>query len=401
MTASDIRKIADSLAIADPVLDCARLYSIGSVDVTVVAEPKALEWCDHYLVPSMTSAPLNASSTNGSIVRAIRGRSQWQDLQLALAEVDSTNSQTYNGTPILEWNLGEGLYVQQYVARKSFTVVDATRHVLTFVDDGESDPGWWMEPSRAVREIATRQLEELGTFVFHAATVAIGGSSAAIIGPKRAGKTTLTVAALEYAKAAYISNDRTYIDVESGRFHVSGWPVTAAFGIGTCLASPTLRSLVESGIKSRYPQPALESRLDLDEFRRQDALAMMQERVKIELTPLEIGEVFGVPVVPRQTLDALIFPRLDPTCGQPEAAPVAPSEAAWLLREQILTCDDAEYPDWLHLRRLPDAEIHLRAMAFADQLVSKVPAYSLRYWDAATAAGALGNVLAAREAVQQ
>lgn len=390
--ASRVRKTVESLTTAE-FPDYTRVYSIGSVGVAVIAEPEAIEWCDHYLAPSMAASPLGASTAHGFVVRAIHDRLAWEEVRSAVGGEDSTDSQTYNGTRIREWKLDEGLYVQQYVTRKSFTITDVERRTLTFVDDCLSDTEWWMEPSRLVREAATRELEEESNFVFHAASIALGGKGAAIIGPKRAGKTTLTVAALEYANAAYIANDRTYFELESGAPYVRGWPVTAAFGIGTCLSSPTMRALLEEGFSSRYPQPSLTSRLDLDEFRRRDVSAMMQERVKIELTPLEIGEAFGVPVVARNSLDALIFPKLDPACDDPEFRVVTPAEATTLLSEQSLTCDGAEYRDWLHLRRASDEVTRQRASEFVDQLVHSVPAYSVRYWNAASVAQVLGNVL--------
>jgi acyl carrier protein len=325
----------------------ARLYVVDDLGVAVavalIAEPKAIGWCDHYLAPFVASRPVGEGIDGGYVVDALHDAASWQELHRAVSDLDATPSQTYNGTPIREWALAEGLHVQQYVGRGSFTVIDVVGRRLTFVDDGVTDSEWWMEPSRLVREIVTRQLEEHSQFVFHAASVALGDVAAALIGPKRAGKTTLTVAALEHVRAAYIANDRTYVGIESGIPAVRGWPVTAAFGIGTCLASPTMRSYLEGGVRSCYPQPALASRLDLDEFGRRDVAAKMHERVKIELTPLEIGETFGVSVVPSRRLGAIVFPKLDPSCGTPELRSVAAPEAASLLSDQVLTCDEIEY----------------------------------------------------------
>ena len=178
-----------------------------------------------------------------------------------------------------------------------------------------------------------------------------------------------------------------------GTPYVHGWPVTSALGIGTCLTSPALRPLLESGVRSRYPQPTLDSRLDLDEFRRRGVSAMIQERVKIELTPLEVGETFGVPVIRRHKLSAVVLPKLDPSCYKPESRGIAPFEAAELLRGQALTCDNVDYPDWLHLRQISDEEIERRVSAFIDQLVLAVPAYEVRYWESKSAAQALCGLL--------
>jgi hypothetical protein len=395
--ASRLRDVIESLTATDSPPHRGRRYSVGAVSVAVHAEPEALDWCEHYLAPSVASSTLEADAVCAFVIHAIHDREAWRRVRSAVDGVDSTASHTYNRTPIREWALGDGLYVHQYVARKAVTVIDVDRGVIAFVDDCRSDHEWWMEPSRLIRESITRRLEEDSTFVFHAGSVALGGRAAVFVGHKRAGKTTLTVAALEYAGAGYIANDRAYIDVAGGRPSVRGWPVTAALGIGTCLASPTLRSLVEGGVKSRYPQPTLESRLDLDEFRRRDAPAMMHERVKIELTPLEMGETFGVPVVAAQTLNALVFPELDPGCARPDVRRLAPADAAVRLGEQILTCDAVEYPDWLHLRRASDVETQARVSSVADRLLHAVPAFTLRYWDPAAAAQALCENLSATE----
>jgi hypothetical protein len=393
--ASRIRDVVESLTTQECSPDRARRYSVGPVSVALHAEPEALEWCEHYLAPSFASFPLEADAPCAFVIHAIHNREPWHRVRSVVDGMKSTGSHTYNGTPIREWVLGDGLYVQQYATRKAFTVVDAGRGAITFVDDCRSDHEWWMEPSRLVRESMTRKLEEHSTFVFHAGSVALDGKGAAFVGGKRMGKTTLTVAALEHAGAGYIANDRAYIDMASGMPYIRGWPVTAALGIGTCLASPTLRSLVEGGVRSRYPQPALECRVDLDEFRRRDVPAMMRERVKIELTPLEMGATFGVPAVAGQALNALVFPELDPRCGRADFRGLASSDAAVRLGEQILTCDGAEYPDWLHLRRAADAETQGRVSAFADRLLEAVPAFTLRYWDTASAVQALRSNLAA------
>jgi hypothetical protein len=175
--------------------------------------------------------------------------------------------------------------------------------------------------------------------------------------------------------------------------YVHGWACTAAFGIGTCLASPALRTFVENGVRSRYPQPSLDSRIDMNEFRRKAVSAMMHEKVKIELTPLEVAETFGATIVARHKLSTLILPRLDPACEEPDLRRVAPSKAAEVLREQALTCDEVNYRDWLHLRRTSDAEIERRVSDLIDRVVLAVPAYELRYWDGRSAAIALRKVL--------
>jgi hypothetical protein len=394
-TADRVRQCLPLGPTTETLLSRGLLYSGTSGSVAVVAESQAFEWCDHYLAPFVTSKPLCANGMRDFVLCAVHDGALWQGVQLAIADLACTSSQTYNGTAIREWILDAGLYVQQYVERKSFTIIDAERRCIAFVDDCASDTEWWMEPARLVREMITRRIEEDSHFVFHAASVAIGDCGVALVGPKRAGKTTLTVAALEYASAAFIANDRTYFEMVDGTPYVHGWPVTSALGIGTCLASPALRPLLESGIRSRYPQPALDGRLDLGEFRRRDVSAMIQERVKVELTPLEVGETFGVPVIRRSKLSAVVLPKLDPSCSKPQLRDVAPFEAAEVLGEQALTCDHVNYPDWLHLRRRSDEETGRRVAAFVEQLVLAVPAYEMRYWEGKSAAQALRSALTA------
>jgi hypothetical protein len=66
---------------------------------------------------------------------------------------------------------------------------------------------------RVVRELAAlRMLGEAGCLDLHAAAFAVKDRAVLLVGPKRAGKTTLLVSSLASGRASLLANDRVFVD---------------------------------------------------------------------------------------------------------------------------------------------------------------------------------------------
>jgi hypothetical protein len=77
---------------------------------------------------------------------------------------------------------------------------------------------------RAVREYAMLYAARAGWLIVHAAAVCMGNDAFVIAGPKKAGKTTLLLHALQNERGTYVSNDRVAVRADAPRPIVHGIP---------------------------------------------------------------------------------------------------------------------------------------------------------------------------------
>ena len=124
-------------------------------------------------------------------------------------------------------------------------------------------------------EIATDQLMMLGWLPFHAAAFADKGRGVLIVGPRRAGKTSLLLHALAAPSSHPISNDRAVISPSrDGQLRLEGLATVVRIRVGTA-----------------------------DLLGRQDLAKARDWRARHSLAEVECCQPFGmamVPSVPRQ-----------------------------------------------------------------------------------------------------
>ena len=159
---------------------------------------------------------------------------------------------------------------------------------------------------RLVREISTQHLVRHDQIQFHAAALSLAGHGLMICGPKRAGKTSLTIHALSHPEASFISNDRAIVEVDPrSQLLVSGMPTVIAIRPGTISLFPGLKL---SQIRH------WRARMTLDEARQATEPDEGQPTPeKLNLNPHQFCDVLGTTAVDLAPLRTVIFPRVDTT----------------------------------------------------------------------------------------
>lgn len=100
---------------------------------------------------------------------------------------------------------------------------DSERRVV--VIDAPAGPWRDLWCLRAVRHLLRWQLFHAGALFLHGGTVAYRGTGIALLGPSRAGKTTMLLQALRLSGVAFVAeDDLTIVEERSGEFVALGWP---------------------------------------------------------------------------------------------------------------------------------------------------------------------------------
>lgn len=95
---------------------------------------------------------------------------------------------------------------------------------------------------RIVREFAMQYTGRSGSLIVHAAAVGVGDDAFVIIGPKRAGKTTLLINVLLHERGAFIANDRVALRGEGGAVVAIGIPTIVSIRLSSSAWFPTLET---------------------------------------------------------------------------------------------------------------------------------------------------------------
>ncbi len=194
----------------------------------------------------------------------------------------------------------------------------------------------------AVRHLLRWETEAAGGAVVHAAAVRAGDQGALIAGPKGSGKTTLQLALIWLAGAAYVSSDRTFVEIRQAVPVLSPWPSTFR---------PTAATLT----------------LFEDFAKLAGAPDRQAEKLDLELSQLQRA---GVATASSTSADVLIFPRYEHT---PIGVGLLTSdEAATRLLAEWTSPNDATFPYWLAFPTPSKAT----ALATIDSL-AELPAFAV------------------------
>ena len=178
---------------------------------------------------------------------------------------------------------------------------------------------------RSVREIAVlRRREATGCLDLHAAAFAVKDRAVLLVGPKRAGKTSLLANALGSGRADLVANDRVFIETEAGAACAFGVPTLVSVRPDTLNRFPALRPVLPGGaallhageIEAQLASPSPDA-----------------EPAKYALSPGQLAQQLGAGTSPGAPIAAIVFPEIDPDHSGWSLSRIEPVEAGPQLRE--------------------------------------------------------------------
>jgi len=180
---------------------------------------------------------------------------------------------------------------------------------------------------RVVREIAAlRRLGEGGYLDLHSAAFAVKDRAVLLLGPKRAGKTTLLAYALASGRASLLANDRVLIETSGSPARAFGMPTLVSIRPDTLERFPSLGSGVPGG----------SALLHAGEIEALAAGGSSEARpLKFSLSPAQLAQKLGAGTLRCAPIAAIVVPEISPAESSWSLAPVAPEETAARLRENL------------------------------------------------------------------
>ncbi len=171
---------------------------------------------------------------------------------------------------------------------------------------------------RAVRELLSLEWQSRGRLSLHASAFVWRGRAVAFLGPKGAGKTTSLLSCLRVPGAAYLTNDRLALDLDSG---MAG-------------AVATILNLRRSSLE-RLPH------LDPQTLGNEYQLSTERPRPKLKdgghvTGPAQLCRALGMSRMGQAPLGALLFLRLEPSLPGARTRALTPSQARKALEENLL-----------------------------------------------------------------
>jgi len=180
---------------------------------------------------------------------------------------------------------------------------------------------------RVVRELAAlRMLGEVGCFDLHAAAFAVKDRAVLLVGPKRAGKTTLLASALGSGRASLLANDRVFVETSRSPARAFGVPTLVSIRPDTLERFPSLESSIPGG-------PALLHAAEIEAFAADGSSDARP--LKFSLSPAQLAQQLGAGILRCAPIAAIVFPEIAPTQARWSLAPVAREDAGARLRENL------------------------------------------------------------------
>ena len=215
------------------------------------------------------------------------------------------------------WRSESGTAVYDEQSGVLYHVRHPEREVTLLAREGSE---WVRTPlMRVVRELAMNHSRRDGRLFLHAAAVAVGDDGVVVTGEKSAGKTTLLVHLLRESGAAYLSNDRVLVSLDSSPPVLRGMPTVVTVRPGTVDLLPGFgRSLAESSFGHRWT---------IEETRTPRPVRRLKEG-KFGLTPAQFRALVGTPAAAACRARAVVFPRVTNLPGGARLRALDTEEAA-------------------------------------------------------------------------
>jgi len=388
-----IRAASDEIVRA---LNIVRLVRSGTHVLRFASNRAAhLRWAESYLWPycrfeadAEAALPLVATAADPARLAVIRAR---------LAGLPTIPGPAYDANPahaVDECWLGDDLLVQLFRRRPALNIIDRARGIALFLASG-ADREAKYQAHRLIREVLAKRREAQGQVLFHAAAVEVGGVGVLIVGPRGAGKTTLTLGLIEHHQAQYVANDRVYFGRDEAGFVVEPVPAIVRIGVGTCLRHHWLRPWLAGEHPLTQEQDQLTARSAWSQLAVAAPREIWENREKIVLTTRELCA--SANLVPRLESRPVVvlFPTIDRECGHGNLVPIPPAEAHARLRAESLV-DEPTHPDWLHLRHEPLAAVSARADRLLGAFAEGATCLAVHYREVAQLGASLATALGRR-----
>ncbi|MHC4845664.1 MAG: phosphoenolpyruvate carboxykinase (ATP) [Planctomycetota bacterium] len=225
---------------------------------------------------------------------------------------------------------------------------------------------------RVVRELATAAFGRRGRLPVHGAAFEMDGRAVLLCGPKRSGKTSLLVHALQRG-GAFLSNDRLFVETHGAPF-ARAMPTVVTLRDGTLALHP--------GLASTLADHAFDRGLTIAECAGADRLpgtdAPAGSRLRC-ITPAQFCHAAGVPMRRRAPVGLLLFPRVDPGLDGIVIEPLDASAAHALMTASLMKPSHPTRYSPLFAPDLADAPVDPVAESQrCRRLVEAVPARACR-----------------------
>jgi hypothetical protein len=236
------------------------------------------------------------------------------------------------------------------------THYDPRFEILTVEGEEPTATAEWV--AWLVLERVSILLERRGCLFFHAAGASDGRHALLVVGPRRAGKTTLLLGLLSCGWQ-YIANDYSVVGSDGFTPTLEGWPYPINVREGTLSLFPCL-------IGERH------QRLHTDLAQLWNSDARTSFRTSDLLTRLHVQH-HG-----KRTIRAIICPEFNPRTDEPSLERVSVQRATHLLACQTSLGHDAEHPDLWGWQQVLLDETVAKQRQTIERLAASIPCCVLR-----------------------
>jgi hypothetical protein len=286
-------------------------FGAGAVGVALASnDPAAAAWVGEFLGPWF----VEAAATPEWRVSLWSSRDRWDAARAEIPAEASPHAcfalDTY-ALSLPAWRTGTRTVLLD--AERS-CVLDVT----PFSVDVLGDPGtrrWRFTVVMVVLEIAATRMRRMGLDL-HAAAVEARGRSLLIVGPKGAGKTTLSLHLLRGGTWHAMSNDRAFAVAADGGFVVYGVPTAAKIRPATLAQFPELGR----GLPA-VERPYLYGR---EELSGQPVAGDRDPSTELALSPPQLLRQLGANACASAPLGAIVFPELRADVAGSAVVPLDP-----------------------------------------------------------------------------
>ena len=293
-------------------------YRYGSAAVSVNSnDPDTARWLEEFLSPWLCTGPPARGSDS---VRLTWSDSLCSDLEREAGQASTRHVDCFTldseivGLP--GWTKGGTLVIAEHERECFFRVRGSDVEIVARPGNRRVRTNLM----RIVRELAvTRMRAQTECLDVHAAAFVAEDRAFLVVGPKRAGKTTLLVHALASGRTALLANDRVFVDVSGKPGCAVGVPTVVSLRAGTLALYPRLLTGASSGdppVLSHAGEPGAHD----------DGATAGGPAGRLVLSTRQLAGRLGVDCARSAAVAAILFPEIDPAETHWSLAPLAPGE---------------------------------------------------------------------------